>query len=285
MNQTEKTTEKKEKRKKGGFFSVFLLLIFLLSSGACLYLIYGEICKELGIREMETDLQAYVTSQPSTTAPEPDAGQEPDSVSEEPDIEPSYLFDWEGLSAQSDYVIGWIQIPGIKRISYPIVQNPDDNQFFLTHDWTGASQSAGAIFLNRYNASDFSDMNSIIYGHRMKAGSMFGSLKQYGDQKFLDEHPYFYIYTPDGAKRTYEIICYSSVTDGSDAYLMHFESPNERMAYYDMMIYNAISKRDIELNRFDTTIILSTCNTTGYYDRLAVLGKLVAIDLNGQIAE
>lgn len=273
---SKKSAEKKRK-KKMGFFPILLLLIFLSSLGACGYLIYSEINKELGIKDMETDIQTFM--KPSGT---PTTNSENTAINSSADTGDGYVFDWDGMLSQSEYVIGWIQMPGIERINYPIVQHPDDNQFFLTHDWKGDTQSAGAIFMNRYNTSDFTDMNTVIYGHRMKTGSMFGSLKKYADQSFLDENPYFHIYTPDGQKRTYEIVCYSSVTDGSDAYLMHFESPNERMAYYDMMIYNAITKRDIEISRFDTTVMLSTCNNTGYYDRLVVLGKLVSIDLNGQ---
>lgn len=284
----------KNYRKKRGFLPVFLLLIFIISLSSCGFLIYMEINKELKIKDMEEDIQTFVTptkqetmddgildmeTEPEETEPEETESEEITDQSEEYET----MFDWNGISESSDYAIGWIQIPGIERLNYPIVQHPEDNQFFLTHDWTGAAQSAGAIFMNRHNASDFTDMNSVIYGHRMKNGSMFGSLKKYASQEFLDENPCFYIYTPDGKKMTYDIICYSSVTDGSDAYLMHFNSPNERIAYYDMMIDSAITKRNIDLGKFDTTIMLSFCNTTGYYDRLVVLGKLTDIDLDGQI--
>lgn len=273
-----KTTEKKCK-KRSGLFSVLLLLVFLISLGACVYLLYGEISKEISIKDMEEDIHTFVkpTGQPAGENTE-DKAEKPET----PDDGDDYIFDWDGMKAKSKWIIGWIQVPGIDRIDYPIVQNPDDNQFFLKRDWTGKYQSAGSIFMNRYNKNDFSDMNTILYGHRMRAGSMFGSLKYYRSQEFMDKHPYFHIYTPDGRKLVYEIVCYSSVKDGSDAYLMHFDSPDERMAYYKMMIHNSITKRDVELNQFDTTVMLSTCNTTGYYDRIVVLGKLASIDLYGQ---
>lgn len=274
-----KTTEKKHK-KKTGLFSLLLLLVFLISLGTCVYLLYKEINKEISIKDMEEDIHTFV--QPAEQLAGIDAETESEK-SEASDGEDEYIFDWEGMKAKSKWVIGWIRVPGIDRIDYPIVQNPDDNQFFLKRDWTGRYQSAGAIFMNRYNKNDFSDMNTILYGHRMRAGSMFGSLKYYRDQKFMDKHPYFHIYTPDGRKLVYGIVCYSSVKDGSDAYLMHFDSPDERMAYYKMMIHNSITKRDVKLNQFDTTVMLSTCNTTGYYDRIVVLGKLVSIDLYGQL--
>lgn len=270
--------KKPPKKKKGlGFFPLLLLIICLGSLAACGYLMWGEIDKELSIKDMETDIQAFVKPQ-ETQASEPSSEGAESTV--------TCLFDWEGMMSESDYVIGWIQIPGIERISYPVVQHPDDNQFFLTHDWKGANQSAGAIFMNKLNAADFTDMNSIIYGHHMKAGSMFGLLKKFADQKFLDENPYFYIYTPDGRKLTYEILCCSHVKDGSDAYLMHFESPDERMAYYKMMLSSAWAKRDTELDRLDTTVMLSTCNSSaGYYERTVILGKLIEIDLKGQLVD
>lgn len=266
MAENTKTTEKKRKKKKRGFFGTLLLLIFLCSFAACGYLAYQELMKEKGIHDMEENIQSFVETPEETTE-------------EKKKEKKTYTFDWDGLMKKSKYVIGWIQVDGIDRINYPVVQK-NDNQFFLTHDWTGASQSAGAIFLNKYNASDFSDMNSIIYGHRMKAGSMFGLLKYFESQSFLDKHHNFYIYTPDGRKLTYEIVCCSHVKDGSDAYMQHFDSPDERMAYYKMMKQNAVAKRDIELSEFDTTVMLSTCNSAaGYYERVAVLGKLTAINL------
>lgn len=287
-----KKPPKKKQARKTGILPVFLLLIFLGSLGACGYLLWGEINKEIGIKDMEADIQTFMKPQTNntdtSTETEPDADDET-SVGNEGS---GFVFDWDGMKQQSEYVIGWIQMPGIERINYPIVQHPEDNQYFLTHDWKGASQSAGAIFMNRYNTPDFTDMNTVIYGHRMKSGSMFGLLKQYENQSFMDENPYFYIYTPAGEKLTYEIICCSYVTDGSDAYLQMFNTPNERMAYYDMMTSplssvtgkGCVAKRDVEVGKFDCTIMFSTCGKSGsgYYDRVVVLGKLIEVDPNGQ---
>lgn len=272
--------------KSAALLPIILLIIFLSSLAACGYLLYNEVNKELGIKDMEDNLQAFIkpSMQGHTDTDKENDRKEQTPASTGPALQDAsaYTFDWEGMLEQSDYVVGWIQMPGIERINYPVVQHPDDNQFFLNHDWTGAYQSAGAIFMNKNNSPDFTDMNTVIYGHRMKTGSMFGYLKRYADEKFMDENPYFHIYTPDGRKLTYEAVCYSSVTDGSDAYLMHFETPTERLAYYQMMIHNAKAKRDVKMGKFDTTVMLSTCNGSGYYDRVVLLGKLVAIDLDDQ---
>lgn len=289
-----KKSPKKKGKKNGGIFPAFLLIVFLGSLGACAYLLYGEINKEIGIKDMETDIQTFVRPQTETVENKENNTDNEKEPEQETHVQEdsSFVFDWDGMKAQSPYVIGWLQIPGIDRINYPIVQHEDDNQYFLTHDWKGNAQSAGSIFMNVHNTSDFTDMNSILYGHHMKSGSMFGLLKTYTDQTFMDENPYFYIYTPDGAKLTYEVVCFSGVKDGSDAYLMYFQSPMERMAYYEMMrkTYDketktgALAKRDVELDRFDTTIMLSTCGNTreDYYARQVLLGRLIYVDLKGQ---
>lgn len=281
MDSTKKLP-KKNRKKKMGLFPILLLFIFLISLTGCLYLLYEEINKEISIKDMENDVQTFIMPQTTSTTDQMNNMDAIDNTETATSKDNTYIFDWDGMLEQSPYVIGWIQFPGIQRINYPIVQHPDDNQFFLSHDWKGDPLSAGAIFANKNNASDFTDMNTIIYGHRMKAGSMFGLLKKYEVQTFIDENPYFHIYTPDGRKLTYEIVCCAHVKDGSDAYLQHFLSPDERMTHYNTMIENATTKRDVELNRFDTTVMLSTCNTTGYYDRVVILGKLTAIDLKGQ---
>ncbi|MBQ5475268.1 MAG: class B sortase [Lachnospiraceae bacterium] len=185
-------------------------------------------------------------------------------------------FDWEGLKSANSDTIGWLHFDVPEQIDYPIVQG-ESNQKYLKTDFYGQYSIYGAIFLNKNNKPDFTDMNSIIYGHRMIDGSMFGSLKKYGDQAFLDDNPYFYISTPDGKKRKYEICIYAKVTDGTDVYSFNFESPKERNKQFQMIRDGAITSRDVELDELDTTVILSTCASRGYYDRMIVIGKLIGI--------
>lgn len=107
-----KTTEKKRKKKKkkgAGFFPTLLLIIFIGSLAACGYLIYKEINKEIGIKDMETDIQTFVRPQ---TQKAPANDNIPDNVSTETDEqqndtnEPDFVFNWEGIKAESPYVIG-----------------------------------------------------------------------------------------------------------------------------------------------------------------------------------
>ena len=120
----------------------------------------------------------------------------PEEETDEPEAEPSgYLqIDFAGLQAVNPDVIAWIDIPGLS-VSYPVVQG-EDNSYYLHHLFTGEYNSSGSIFADCHNQPDFTDQNTIIYGHNMKNGSMFGTLSHYQDQVLWEENPYFYLYVP-----------------------------------------------------------------------------------------
>ena len=93
--------------------------------------------------------------------------------------------------------IGWIRFsPKPKEINYPIVQGKD-NQTYLHKTFSNNENTLGSIFLDSNANADFADGNSIVYGHRMKDGSMFRHLQDYDTKKFWKKYPYFYIYTLD----------------------------------------------------------------------------------------
>lgn len=252
-------------KQKHSIFSTILLLILLLSIGAVLYLGWQELKNELSIYNMEKELKDYV-SEPSDNDPKKKKHSD------------GYGFDWDGLLNTNKDIVGWIRFDEPSVINYPIVQGTN-NQFYLKHDWKKRYQNAGSIFLHKENSSEFTDQNSIIYGHRMISGRMFGSLKRFSSQSYMNKNKYFYIYTPDGKKRTYEIFAYAQVVDGTDIYTAKFETKEERNTYYEKILKRAVTKRNIELDEFDTTATLSTCARYGYYNRMVLVGKLISIEV------
>lgn len=109
--------------------------------------------------------------------------------------------------AKNSDVVGYLYSPGTV-ISYPIVQGRN-NDYYLDHDIYGNPDINGCIMLEYLNASDFSDGNSIIYGHHMKAGTMLASISYYKDASFYPKHPYMYLYTPEQTYRLDLIAGYS----------------------------------------------------------------------------
>lgn len=102
--------------------------------------------------------------------------------------------DFEALWEINKDVIAWIELPGT-IINYPIVQG-EDNEQYLRHLLDGSYHRFGTLFIDYRNAPDFTNDNTIVYGHHIKAGDMFCLLEEYREQSYYDEHPYFLLYTP-----------------------------------------------------------------------------------------
>lgn len=123
---------------------------------------------------------------------------QPDSSGNVEDHEPVEL-DLGALQEVNGDVVGWIEIPGTE-LSYPLLQG-SNNQYYLNHTWSKESSPAGSIYLDYAHKADFSGFHTIIYGHRMMDDTMFGTLKYYNQQDFLQEHPSVYITREDGVYR------------------------------------------------------------------------------------
>ena len=182
--------------------------------------------------------------------------------------------DFDGLKKANSDVVGWIQFEHVD-ISYPIVKG-SDNSYYLTHTVTKTENKAGAIFMDHNNASDFSDMNTIIYGHNMKNGSMFGLMGQYKNAEFYLGRECFWIYTPDADYRYMIFSCYEPKADDANVYTFWSE-PCEDYGKYLENAKNA-SKYHTEvsaLSQDDKIVTLSTCTSRGSDYRFVVQGRLI----------
>ena len=114
-----------------------------------------------------------------------------------------FIIDFDALMELNPDTIGWIRFDEPEIISYPIVKS-HDNEEYLTKTFSDNDNKLGSIFVDMNNKSDFSDRNTLIYGHNMRVGNqMFSQIRKYGDNEFREENPYFYIYTPDNVEHKY----------------------------------------------------------------------------------
>ncbi len=182
------------------------------------------------------------------------------------------------LKQQNQNVIGWIAFDE-EKISYPIMQT-QDNQHYLTHTFSEKKNRAGSIFMDAGNTEDFTDHHSIIYGHNMKNGSMFGRLKQYYDEEFYKGNEFFTIYTENQAYR-YEIFSAHIIPETDEIYTIWY-APEERAAEYkkfiERMKKNSWYDTGVETTGKDKVVTLSTC-TASDEKRFVVHGKLAAVYL------
>lgn len=92
------------------------------------------------------------------------------------------------LQAINPDVFGWLNVYGT-NIDYPLLQG-EDNSKYVNTNVDGEYSLIGALFLDYRNKPDFSDFNSIIYGHHMAEDKMFGDIADFADRGFFDSHRY-----------------------------------------------------------------------------------------------
>ena len=189
------------------------------------------------------------------------------------DAEPPMNVDWAELKKVNPDITGWVYVEGMDNISYPICLG-EDNDYYLHHTFRKESVFAGAIFEDYHNSSDFADPNTIVYGHNMRNGSMFGKLKFMRDQAKYDENPFFWILTPDGNYRYHIFAIFLTPVD-SEVYTLFSQNSNEFLRWERRIQAQSEVKNSVPLSRNDKTVVLSTC-TSDSSKRCVVIGKCVS---------
>jgi sortase B len=171
-----------------------------------------------------------------------------------------FRVDWEAL-ANTD-TVAWIRFDNPEIINYPVMQGKDNVQY-LNHLYNGEYSINGSIFINCHNDKYFKDDNTIIYGHSMLNGDMFGSLKKYHDDSFGRENPYFYIYLPDGTTHKYQIFAVVDAGDGSDDYRYSFSDISAFKTFQKTMKSKSLYDTGLTTNFSKRLVSLSTCASSG----------------------
>lgn len=179
--------------------------------------------------------------------------------------------DLEALQAVNPDVIGWICIPDTE-ISYPLLQG-EDNDFYLSHTWEGEKRSGGSIFMDWRSSADLSDFHTILYGHRMRDGSMFGALKNYKTQDFLQEHPSIYIADNSGV-HVYDIFAVWEPQVNSVVYSHDLDTEEVRQELLDTCLASSVIHTNLIPKQGDRLLTLSTCTEYSYHSRWIVQGIL-----------
>lgn len=195
----------------------------------------------------------------------------PGTVYVDPYADALSAMDFSALREANGDVLGWILIPGT-RISYPLVQGPD-NQYYLTHTWKKQSSVVGAVFLEYSNSRDFSDFNTLIYGHRMNDGSMFAGLKYYKQKSYYKSHPAVYI-TDDSGTRKYDIFAAYEVSTQGDTYRIGQQSDSAKQTYIDYCLAQSLYDTGVVPTVDDRIVTLSTCTGNGHATRWVVQTRL-----------
>lgn len=273
-NNTQKQPEQKKKKKSDVLLTIALIVAIAVFCYAAfnLYHIYTEYKK--GTDEYNQIEEMAVTERDADSA---------EVAGPNAQLKPPIEVDFDKLKSVNEDVVGWIYVDALPDISYPIVKGKD-NQTYLHQTYEKNYNFAGTIFVDYENSGDFSDCNTLVYGHNMKNGSMFGHLKKFReDDKLYKQDKYFWILTPERNYR-YEIITAYTTGVNSDTYTL-FKGPGEEFEKYLETIkgYSEIQADDTDLTIKDRIVTLSTC-TGNESTRFVVQGKRVdAEDADGAV--
>lgn len=206
-----------------------------------------------------TEVQESETEQLSEETDETEGSPETEELSEAEPVE--IPIDFASLQEMNPDIYAWIQVEGTP-IDYPIVQHPEDNRFYLDHTAEGEEAIEGALFTEDYNELDFQDPNTVIYGHNMRNGSMFGSLQKFRDRDFFNENREITVYLPDEILH-YEI--FAAYLYDSRHLLQSFDFSDEDV--FEDYIRSIFSVRgmesfvdsSVEVDKDSKILTLSTC--------------------------
>lgn len=179
---------------------------------------------------------------------------------------------WQSLNPD---VQAWIHNESI-GVDHPILKAPD-NEYYLTRDIDLSYKAMGSIFFDFRNQSDFSDPNSIIYGHNFDNRRMFSNLVRYKSQQFYEQNPYYYLYTPEQVYRV-DIAAGIVVSETDITYLVvDFRSDMEFRRLIQKIDENSVIETETELFPRDQLVTLYTCTNDWQGQRFVVIGKVTLL--------
>lgn len=256
----------KKKKRIAGLLSNLLLLICILVFCFSAYKLVGY------LTEYKRGEQEYSEiSSAATMATEVVAKKETEKKEHPPKV------DFGKLQEINPDIVGWIVIEDTV-INYPVVQGTD-NEYYLHKTFKKKDNMGGTIFLDAENQAGFTSDNSILYGHNLKTGKMFGSLRYYEDKEYWKDHPYIWILTKDKSIK-YQIFAFSNINTTDSIYTLEFGSRNEFSEYLKHCIEASYYDTGIEVGPDDYILTLSTCTSDTEDGRRVVQAKKIYEEVN-----
>lgn len=275
VNCNKKEVNKKGKKKKTNrmdrvFFLItqsILLAILFFTIGMLTDKMYSYLSEDAIDKQLLNEFGiTFATADPSGEVEEDDIKDVPEYPVETP---PRYQYPEGPTFAQltamneknPDFVC-LLHIPStmIEPITYPVLQAKDNN-FYLYKDFNKQYKRSGSLFLDFRNNAETLEGHSIIYGHNMNDGSMFGNVLkyyQYEDGSFLKKHPYIYTYSLSEVS-IWKVFSVYETTTKENYIQTHFESKEEYYQFIKDLHNKSFFDTDVILKETDDVLTLSTC--------------------------
>lgn len=196
-----------------------------------------------------------------------------ENLAEELPINPPSI-DWGGLKAENGDIMGWIEVPAV-GIQYPVLQG-ESNEEYLHQSVNGEWRTAGSIFLDSENSPEMTDKHSIIYGHNMRNGSMFASLRNFNEQEVYESCPYFWICT-EKKDLLYRIVSVHVAVTGDESFTLFPSSIRNKdfSVWMDKETGKSQIESPVPERYIERLVTLSTCTPSSDSTRQLVQGILI----------
>ena len=177
------------------------------------------------------------------------------------------------LKAINPDVFAWLTVFGT-NIDYPVVQG-EHNMYYVSRDARGNHSLAGSIFLDAESCQEFTDFSSILYGHHMARGAMFGDIELFVDREFFDARRYGMLYF-NGREHGLEFFAFLHTEAHNNAvFRVAIEGQDAQQAYLDTLMRMAIHTRDdVQVTTDDRIVLLSTCSEASTNGRDILIGRI-----------
>ena len=246
-------------------FSVLLTIILFLAIVVFLFAAYQLVTIYMEYREGDEEYTSLSSQYVVPASPSSEKSSSP-------------VIDFTSLTSLNSDICAWIQLPDT-AIDYPVMQGIDNNEY-MAKTFRGQKNKAGSIFMAAENQADFSDKNTILYGHNMKNGSMFHDLEKYKEEAFFKAHPSFTLYILDGRVFTCEVFS-AHIAHSSDPYYnISFSSDEDFLDFANRMKQLSMFPCDVSIAASDRIVTLSTCSYEFDDARMVLHAKIIEQSLS-----
>lgn len=173
-------------------------------------------------------------------------------------------------------VIAWLEIPGAS-ICEPVMRHTEDDTYYAKHAANGAENTVGSLYVqHKYNAADFSDPVTLIYGSSAVESAPFGKLQELFSGSF-ENCRQLYVHLPSA---TSEYVVFAALPYSSLHILHYYDFRAERRysAFFDSVFSTRVLSMHLdEDNRpepgKDQVVILSTALRGDPLQRYVVMAR------------
>ena len=184
-------------------------------------------------------------------------------IETEESLDEEYKIDFEKLKEINNQIVAYLKVNGTS-IEYAVVQAKDNN-YYLRRNLDKKYNIGGSIFMDYKNKLDGTDKNIVIYGHNIKDGSMFGTLKNVLEEEWYNNRNN-HIITLVTENKTYKYQVFSVYEIENEEYYINTEfENNEFKEFINTLKARSITNFNVEVTEEDNILTLSTCGDNNKY--------------------